>query len=160
MSSIVYFPSCALTPSSFPPSRHPRGGLLKALLTVLCLVPRVTPEKLSVLVPNQNRQYDLDHGPDQPATGVTSGFSPPLSRPVPPVPQFPSANPSSPGVNTGFSPPLGDPLPPTPQFSFASPPAPVPIGPPGSLSADIDIRNNLAGEDNTLLDRVPPVSGV
>ncbi|XP_050726488.1 BUB3-interacting and GLEBS motif-containing protein ZNF207-like [Eriocheir sinensis] len=141
-------------------NRHPRGGLLTALLTVLCLVPRVSPDKLSVIVPNQNQQYDLDHGLDQPATGVTSGLSLPLSPPVPPAPQFPPANPPFAGVNTGFSPPLGQPLPPVPQFSFASPPAPVPIGPPGSPSSDFDIRNALPGDNNILQDRVPPVSGL
>lgn len=111
-----------------------------ATLTLLMAVPAaVSPEKLSVLLPNQNTQFDLEHEPefDPSSSGLNRGLSAPLELPVPPVSQLPLA------------------APPVSQLSLAAPPAPLPIGPPGPP----DSRSSLAGDDNTLQDRVPPVSG-
>ncbi|XP_045136763.1 uncharacterized protein LOC123519486 [Portunus trituberculatus] len=91
------------------------GCLLAALALLTAAPTKVSSEKLSVLLPNQNTEFDLEHEAEL-------DLDPRTSRP-----------------SQGLSPPLGLPIPPISQLPLAAPPAPLPTGPPASRDDRITV---------------------
>ncbi|XP_063841140.1 mucin-2-like [Scylla paramamosain] len=91
------------------------GCLLAALALLTAAPTRVSLEKLSVLLPNQNAEFDLEHELEldlDPRTGAPrQALSPPPGLPIPSISQLP----------------------------LAAPPAPLPTGPPASPEGRITV---------------------